>query len=192
MTTEFSYNRLGALPMTPQAGAPLCTSPRVTAAPAGYVWFFDLLTKELHHTKLSDWQISLVVIGLERMIPPDEFVTLEIDAKAAVIAKLQQLQGQYPASDAIQSITTGLLDLISRTHIDPAPVSLDYDGYPSYSDALPPEAPQADAEEQAADEVPTYESIAEAEAAQAAAEDSQEPVEVAPAEPKKKKKGKNA
>jgi len=127
MTTEFSYNRLGALPMTPFPGAPLCTSPRVNAAPAGYVWFFDLLTKELHHTKLSDWQISLVVIALERLIPPDEFVSIQEKAESAVIAKLQELRNNYPQSDAIQAITTGLLDLISRTHVDPAPAQAESD-----------------------------------------------------------------
>lgn len=194
MTTEFSYNRLGALPMTPFAGAPLCTSPRVNAAPAGYVWFFDLLTKELHHTKLSDWQISLVVIGLERMIPPDDFVNMEIEAKAAVIAKLQQLKEQYPASDAIQAITAGLLDLISRTHIDPAPVTLEVD--PQELSQLDETGPAEEGHVEADSEAPGHreDSLSyalEAEEAQADAEASQEVVETAPG-PKRKKKGKHA
>jgi len=161
------------------------------------VWFFDLLTKELHHTKLSDWQISLVVIALERLIPPDEFVNLQAQAQSAVIAKLQELRNNYPQSDAIQAITTGLLDLINRTHIDPAPAKLDYELYRGLTDQMSleeadkilAEASPVDLADAEAflDEVKAK----EAEVAQAAAEESQEVLETAPG-PKRKKKGKHA
>lgn len=119
MVAEFSYNRLGHLPTYPTQAVPFRqASPRVTAAPAGYVWFFDLLTKELHQTKMTDWEISLVVIGLERLIPPDTYINAEIQAKACVEAKLKALKEAHPDSDALVAVCDGLLALLAKVPVD--------------------------------------------------------------------------